>query len=136
MSGKAVIALLLIAFVAGSLGLTPINCAEKICPLGPLCEDGFEGLDISGCCHICLQYKGDKCGGPFNRVGTCGRGLACQKTDSEDFNAEGVCVEGIPFGGQCGDLWSIQGICAEGLYCQSETPGDKFITNGVCVRRH
>jgi len=131
-----VIGVLTLVMRAESLSCGPDAC-DKPCGLVFCPSPEQQGKDLCGCCHICLQGPGEKCGGPFNIEGQCATNLACQKEDTEGLglaNASGVCVEAIPFGGQCGDLWSIQGICGEGLVCQSEHPGDKFITNGVCVR--
>lgn len=53
---------------------------------------GFQ-KDICGCCTICANSKGERCSGPFEAFGRCGRGLTCVKRrfPPPDFNTSGIC---------------------------------------------
>merc|ERR1711862_175302 len=128
--GKLTIALLLIAFVVGTQGFTPLRCDSSSCGAAPSCKAGFEGTDINGCCPICLADVGEECGGPWNVHGFCGGTLACQK-DFSDFNAKGKCAQGIPLGGQCGENWDIQAMCQKNLVCKPESP-NQTNRSGTC----
>ncbi|XP_042858727.1 venom protein 302-like [Penaeus japonicus] len=53
------------------------------------CSAGM-AVDYCGFC-VCAKALGERCAGPWNIDGTCGRNLRCNN-DERDFNASGKCV--------------------------------------------
>ncbi|XP_018008438.1 venom protein 302 isoform X2 [Hyalella azteca] len=62
---------------------TAITCArvdERTCRHGV-------GLNACGCCQVCLRGPGERCGGPWNIEGKCGRNLTCSKLGPDSVNS-------------------------------------------------
>ena len=54
--------------------------------------------DACRCCEVCAKVKGEICGGPWNYLGKCDKGLKCLPQDT-----------GMFISGKCGgSLFSFQ----------------------------
>lgn len=60
------------------VSLTCLACDEENCDKKTE-EDCPVGLtyDVCGCCRICAKNINEKCGGPWNMYGDCGKNLKC-----------------------------------------------------------
>ena len=77
-------------------------CEDHLEDVIKTCASGEVHADACGTCLTCAKARGQKCGGPFNVLGTCGSGLQClirinsggtskQRKQAEQ-SANGVCV--------------------------------------------
>ncbi|XP_067120366.1 single insulin-like growth factor-binding domain protein-2 isoform X3 [Centruroides vittatus] len=97
------VTVLIITFCFLSVGMclkcrscSGVNCVDKT-------EEDCPGVGVTkygcACCKICAKGLGDRCGGPFNIAGICGRDLECVKSsppEGEDsgiylINSRGIC---------------------------------------------
>uniref|UniRef100_A0A2I9LP38 Insulin-like protein growth factor binding protein n=1 Tax=Centruroides hentzi TaxID=88313 RepID=A0A2I9LP38_9SCOR len=97
------ITVLIITFCFFSVGMSlkcrpcsEVKCVDKT-------EEDCPGVGVTkygcACCDICARKLDEKCGGPYNIAGICGRDLECVKpspTEGEDsgiyfFNGRGIC---------------------------------------------
>ncbi|KAI4897405.1 hypothetical protein NFI96_005669, partial [Prochilodus magdalenae] len=60
-----------------------VSCPEIQCP-------GQKVMQLCSCCPECAKQKGEICGGLFNKIGICDRGLECVRSGHK-FNSAGVC---------------------------------------------
>ncbi|XP_061193985.1 uncharacterized protein LOC133202224 [Saccostrea echinata] len=70
-----------------------IHCSPRK-PSQLTCKGGTS-TGICGCCPTCAKVMGERCGGDFNYLGKCDRGLYCQIQDPQKFTdrqPEGNCV--------------------------------------------
>ncbi len=51
---------------------------------------------ICNCCPVCAKTEGESCGGEWNYLGKCDRGLNCEPNENQLIkdNAEGTCRQG------------------------------------------
>ncbi|CAK9300805.1 unnamed protein product [Gordionus sp. m RMFG-2023] len=49
--------------------------------------------DVCDCCKICAKVKGEVCGGIYNYLGKCDKGLMCDLKDPKDANSMGTCIK-------------------------------------------
>ncbi|XP_072162965.1 venom protein 302-like [Diadema setosum] len=54
----------------------PLRC-EKGNMKATDCPGGEIVKDVCGCCDVCPQDEGEKCGGPWRAAGTCYSNLRC-----------------------------------------------------------
>ena len=48
---------------------------------------------VCHCCYVCAKVEGEICGGPWNFVGKCDKGLTCVKFQPMNFNSRGICTK-------------------------------------------
>lgn len=62
--------------VAYTSSCPPFPCDQSSCPDVGDCGYGMV-KDPCGCCDVCGQGPGARCGGPYSILGKCGDGLVC-----------------------------------------------------------
>ncbi|XP_070199351.1 insulin-like growth factor-binding protein 1 [Littorina saxatilis] len=107
--------LLFVIFAAFICSLTPwtahgLSCGEcnhanttESCGPPPSCNDTV--LGACGCCPLCAKLEGEQCGGPWNALGSCAKGLTCRPTST----ASPV----LGAGGYFSETWDPAGICVD-----------------------
>ena len=84
------VVLVIVATLATTQALSCLPCNKETCPPVPKCKGGLT-TDVCDCCTVCAKVRGERCGGPFNIIGKCDRGLTCCKRRRTDPNAVGRC---------------------------------------------
>lgn len=67
------------------------------------CKGGVT-TGICGCCPVCARVEGEACGGAWDYLGKCDKGLVCKYQDSSDkpdAERKGVCAAGEIHFTQC-----------------------------------
>lgn len=59
------------------------------------CKGGVT-TGVCGCCPVCARVEGETCGGTWDYLGKCDKGLVCvyQESDEPDRDRRGVCEAG------------------------------------------
>lgn len=59
------------------------------------CKGGVT-TGVCGCCPVCARVEGETCGGTWDYLGKCDKGLVCvyQESDEPDRERRGICEAG------------------------------------------
>lgn len=59
------------------------------------CKGGIT-MGVCGCCPVCAKVEGETCGGTWDYLGKCDKGLVCvyQDSDTPDRERRGICEAG------------------------------------------
>lgn len=59
------------------------------------CKGGI-ATGVCGCCPVCARVEGETCGGTWDYLGKCDKGLVCvyQDSDTPDRERRGICEAG------------------------------------------